>query len=168
MKRTVAIGLVFLALSAAAVRADDLSESIERDFADRLAMLFEHFHRNPELSYLETETAARLAAELREYGVEVTEGVGGTGLVGMLRNGAGPLVLVRADMDGLPIKEDHRVILVGGTPQSDLDAAEAGGPAVPSHHSPLFKIEPHASVTSGVRAMTLAVLELLDAPADRR
>jgi len=124
MKRTVAIGLVFLALSAAAVRADDLSEAIERDYADRLAMLFEHFHRNPELSYLETETAARLAAELREYGVEVTEGVGGTGLVGMLRNGAGPLVLVRADMDGLPIKEDSGLAYASVATQLDRTGRE--------------------------------------------
>jgi len=50
---------------------------------------------------------------------------------------------------------------VGGTAQADLDAAEAGGPAVPSHHSPYFKIEPEPSVTMGVEAMTVAVLELL-------
>jgi len=50
---------------------------------------------------------------------------------------------------------------VGGTPQSDLDAEEAGGPAVPSHHSPFFEIDPEPSVTMGVEAMTVAVLELL-------
>jgi len=50
---------------------------------------------------------------------------------------------------------------VGGTPQADLDAEEAGGPAVPSHHSPYFKIDPEPSVTMGVEAMTVAVLELL-------
>ena len=124
MKRTVAIGFALLVLSAAAVRADDLSEAIERDYAERLGALFEHFHRNPELSYLETETAARLAAELREYGVEVTEGVGGTGLVGMLRNGAGPLVLVRADMDGLPIKEDSGLAYTSVATQVDRTGRE--------------------------------------------
>ena len=50
---------------------------------------------------------------------------------------------------------------VGGTAQADLDAEAAGGPAVPSHHSPLFKIEPRPSVTAGVESMTVAVLELL-------
>jgi len=50
---------------------------------------------------------------------------------------------------------------VGGTPQADLDAAEHGGPAVPSHHSPYFKIAPEPVVTSAVEAMTVAVLELL-------
>jgi hippurate hydrolase len=50
---------------------------------------------------------------------------------------------------------------VGGTAQAELDAAEAGGPPVPSHHSPFFRVEPRPSVTMGVRAMTVAVLELL-------
>jgi hippurate hydrolase len=50
---------------------------------------------------------------------------------------------------------------VGGTPQADLDAAEAGGPPVSGHHSPFFQIEPEPSVTRGVEAMTVAVLELL-------
>jgi hippurate hydrolase len=50
---------------------------------------------------------------------------------------------------------------VGGTPQADLDAEEAGGPPVPSHHSPFFKIDPEPSVTMGIEAMTVAVMELL-------
>jgi amidohydrolase len=50
---------------------------------------------------------------------------------------------------------------VGGTSQAEIDAEEAGGPAVPSHHSPFFKIDPEPSITMGVRAMTVAVLELL-------
>ena len=67
--------------------------------------LFTHFHQNPELSFLEVETAKRMAAELKKAGAEVTTGVGGTGVVGVMRNGAGPTVLLRADMDGLPLPE---------------------------------------------------------------
>ncbi|MGE4615894.1 MAG: amidohydrolase, partial [Gammaproteobacteria bacterium] len=78
-----------------------LRDAIGADY-DYLAGLFEHFHRHPELSYREEETARRLARELRDAGVEVTEGVGGTGLVGIIENGAGPIVMLRADMDGLP------------------------------------------------------------------
>lgn len=84
---------------------NEIRSAIVQDYDEYLGPLFEHFHRNPELSFLEHKTAARLAAELRAAGAEVTEGVGGTGLVGILSNGEGPLVLVRADMDGLPIKE---------------------------------------------------------------
>jgi len=70
-----------------------------------LDALYQDLHRNPELSNHEEKTAAKLAARLRQVGFEVTEHVGGNGVVGLLRNGAGPTVLVRADMDALPIKE---------------------------------------------------------------
>ncbi len=98
--------LVVLLVSSTAVTAqENLRDEIAKDYKANLHELFVHFHQNPELSSLEVKTAARLAAELRALGVEVTENVGGTGLVGMLRNGDGPVVLVRADMDGLPVEE---------------------------------------------------------------
>ena len=89
----------------------ELKAAIEDDYANNLKGLFEYFHRNPELSFREFETSKRLATELRLLGVEVTEEVGGTGIVGMLKNGDGPLVLVRADMDGLPVKENTGLAL---------------------------------------------------------
>ncbi len=104
--------------------SEPLNESISRDYDDHLHDLFVHFHRNPELSFLETATAARLAEELRGLGVEVTEGVGGTGVVGMLRNGAGPLVLVRADMDGLPVAEKTGLPYASTTRQVDITGEE--------------------------------------------
>ncbi len=87
------------------VSGSELSESVKKDYDNHLAALWDHFHRNPELSLVEHETAARMAAELRAAGFDVTEGVGGTGLVAMLENGNGPLVMMRADMDGLPVEE---------------------------------------------------------------
>lgn len=85
--------------------AQELSQKIKIEYEQRLGALFEHFHRNPELSYLEFNTAERLAEELRAAGFVVTEGVGGTGLVAIMENGTGPLVMMRADMDGLPLPE---------------------------------------------------------------
>ncbi|MEM8683432.1 MAG: amidohydrolase [Pseudomonadota bacterium] len=85
--------------------SSELSDTIQRDYDDYLWPLFDHFHRNPELSLFETETAARMADELRLAGFEVTEDVGGTGVVALLENGDGPLVMMRADMDGLPVEE---------------------------------------------------------------
>jgi amidohydrolase len=67
--------------------------------------LYRHLHSHPELSFQETESAARVAEELRKAGCEVTTGVGKMGVVGLLRNGAGPTVLVRSDLDALPVKE---------------------------------------------------------------
>ena len=95
---------VLLAFSAT-VTANDLAESVQQDYDEHLGALWDHFHRNPELSTVEFKTAARMAEELRAAGFEVTEGVGGTGVVAMLENGDGPLVMMRADMDGLPVEE---------------------------------------------------------------
>ncbi len=72
---------------------------------ERLDALYKHLHSNPELSLREARTSARLAQELKEIGFEVTENVGGYGVVGVLKNGDGPTVMVRTDMDALPVIE---------------------------------------------------------------
>lgn len=90
---------------ATAVQSGELNDSVKSDYDAHLMGLFDHFHRNPELSIAEFETAARMAKELRDAGFEVTEKIGGTGVVAILKNGEGPVVMMRADMDGLPIEE---------------------------------------------------------------
>src|SRR5438105_3059307 len=70
-----------------------------------LLKFYQELHANPELSLHEEQTAARVAAELRAAGLEVTENVGGHGVVGVLKNGNGPVILVRTDLDALPVKE---------------------------------------------------------------
>ena len=68
--------------------------------------LYEYLHKNPELSSRETQTAAKLAGDLKELGYEVTTGVGGTGIVGVLKNGSGPTVMLRTELDALPVLEN--------------------------------------------------------------
>jgi amidohydrolase len=105
-KWMIAASLAALAVQMPAQAQDNvLREAVARDYRANLAALFDHFHRNPELSGREVNTAARMAPELRALGYEVTTGVGGTGVVAVLRNGAGPTVMLRADMDGLPLEE---------------------------------------------------------------
>jgi amidohydrolase len=70
-----------------------------------LVDLYHHLHQNPELSQQEKETAARMAAELRDVGAKVTTDVGGHGVVGVLENGPGKVLMLRADMDALPVAE---------------------------------------------------------------
>jgi amidohydrolase len=72
---------------------------------DTLADLYRHLHAHPETAFQEHETAALIAKRVRELGYDVTEGVGVTGVVALLRNGVGPTVLLRADMDALPMQE---------------------------------------------------------------
>jgi len=77
---------------------------IDKDWPT-LETLYQELHAHPELSQAEVKTAARMAAELKSMGAEVTTEVGGTGVVGIMKNGRGPTVLLRADMDGLPLEE---------------------------------------------------------------
>jgi hippurate hydrolase len=99
-----------------------LAPAVKADYDQRLGALVDWFHRNPELSYMETRTAARMAKELRAIpGIEVTEKVGGTGVVGVMKNGAGPTVLVRADMDGLPLKEASGLANASTVVQAGID-----------------------------------------------
>ena len=66
---------------------------------------YRDLHRHPELSHQETETSRKAADRLRDFGYEVHAGIGGTGVVGVLANGSGPAVLLRADLDALPVQE---------------------------------------------------------------
>lgn len=103
MKTLARLAASALALTSAS--AQDLRSDVAGDW-ETLRPLYEHLHAHPELSFEEHETAKRMAQELRKLGFEVTENIGRTGVVGVLRNGEGPVVAVRADMDGLPVKED--------------------------------------------------------------
>src|SRR5437870_2997534 len=76
--------------------------SVEQEYPS-LFELYKHLHRHPELSFAEEKTSARVAEELRKAGYEVTTSVGKHGVVALLRNGNGPTVLVRTDMDALPV-----------------------------------------------------------------
>jgi hippurate hydrolase len=83
---------------------DDITRRVADDYA-ALEGLYKHLHTHPELSLQEEQTAARLVQELKGTGFEVTPEVGGHGIVAVLRNGDGPTVLVRTDMDALPVVE---------------------------------------------------------------
>ena len=95
-----------------------------------LDSLYIDLHKNPELSLHEEKTAAKMAGRLRNLGFEVTERVGGYGVVGVLKNGAGPTLLVRTDMDALPVREQT------GLPYASTVVAENdAGEKVPVMHA---------------------------------
>lgn len=71
----------------------------------KLDELYKHIHAHPEIAFQEVKTAARLAAEMRALGFEVTEKVGKTGVVAIYKNGEGPTIMVRTELDGLPMEE---------------------------------------------------------------
>jgi amidohydrolase len=95
-----------------------------------LTELYQDLHRHPELSFQETRTAAEAARRLAEYGYQVTTGVGRTGVVGVLSNGDGPTVMLRADMDALPVRE-----ATGLDYASTATGVDADGRQVPVMHA---------------------------------
>src|ERR1051326_1654572 len=95
-----------------------------------LESVYKDIHSHPELSMQEHRTAGIAAEHLRAAGYEVTTGVGTTGVVGLLRNGDGPIVMLRADMDALPVQE------ATGLPYaSKLTATDSTGKIVPVMHA---------------------------------
>jgi len=98
---TVALGSAGQAASPAEA---NLAEAVNEEI-DSLFELYKHLHANPELSFKEDDTAAKLVSELEPIGFEVTTGVGGHGFVAVLENGPGPTVMVRTDLDALPVEE---------------------------------------------------------------
>lgn len=91
-----------------------------------LMTLYRDLHAHPELSLQEKATAVKLAALVKPLGFTVTEGVGGTGVVAVLRNGTGPTLLIRADMDGLPVTEKTGLAFASTVRATTRDGVESG------------------------------------------
>jgi hippurate hydrolase len=124
MRRTI-IAALLCTLATPVVAAPDYQAQIKADYDRDLGKLWDQLHRNPELSFRETKTAAAIAAEFRKIpGMQVAEKVGQTGVVGVLKNGAGPTVLIRADMDGLPVQEKSGLPNASTVRQVGVDGVE--------------------------------------------
>ncbi|MBL9218811.1 MAG: amidohydrolase [Opitutaceae bacterium] len=121
------LGILTLTLAGSLVAADHAKSLVAQKLAadyPALDALYKHLHAHPELSLMEEQTAARLAAELRAAGYEVTEKFGGTGIVGVLQNGPGPVVYFRTDLDGLPVAEETGLLYASTTRVTNLAGQE--------------------------------------------
>jgi amidohydrolase len=123
------------ALAATTAHARDMAKdkaaieaSLDKNYA-HLDALYKDIHQHPELGMQETRTAAKLAAEMRTLGFEVTEHVGKTGIVAIFKNGRGPLVMIRTELDALPMEEKT------GLPYASHVVADYHGKPTPVDHS---------------------------------
>ena len=121
--------VAFAALRAAAPVAGQTTAEIDADYPD-LQALYQDLHRNPELGFQEVQTAAKLATRLKALGFDVTTGVGRTGIVALLKNGAGPTVMLRTELDALPVGEK-----TGASFASTVTAKNLAGATVPVMHA---------------------------------
>jgi hippurate hydrolase len=133
MKRLATTVLALLPMIAAAVARAELRDDL-RAFADKqypsLESIYTTLHGNPELSEQEEKTAALLASELKSLGYDVTPNVGGHGVVAVMKNGAGKTLLIRTDLDGLPVRE-----LTGAPYASRVLAKDPAGQTVGVMHA---------------------------------
>jgi hippurate hydrolase len=105
--------------------AQDLNQAVRQDMTG-LMEIYRDLHQHPELSMQETRSAGILAAEARRLGFDVTTGVGGTGVVAVMRNGDGPVLLLRADMDALPVEEQTGLPFASTVRGTSLAGVESG------------------------------------------
>ena len=108
MKKGIITALLLLSGMTFPVTGQDTNEMIRKEVASSLSeaeLMYRDLHQNPELSLMEFKTAVKMADALKRLGFEVTTGVGGNGVVGIYRNGDGPVIMLRTDMDALPVRE---------------------------------------------------------------
>lgn len=117
-------------LCAQPATVDAQPKSVDRDWIsdhlDDLVRVYRDLHAHPELSFKEEKTAARIAKELDEMGVDVTSNVGGHGVVGVFRNGAGKTLMLRADLDGLPVREQTELVYASQQTTIGATGSEVG------------------------------------------
>ncbi|MEL0191400.1 MAG: amidohydrolase [Halieaceae bacterium] len=161
--------LILTVLSASPAAAQtNVSQQVEQIYEDQLEDLFLWFHQNPELSFMEHKTAARLASELASLGYDVHTGVGGTGLVALLTNGEGPTVMLRADMDGLPVEEKSGLPYASTAKQKDWDGNEVFVMHACGHDVHITSLVGTARLMAENRDRWQGTLMLIGQPAEER
>lgn len=134
--------------------------------AESLLALYKHIHAYPELAFQEEKTAARLAKELRTVGFTVTEKVGVTGAVGVFKNGDGPTIMVRADMDALPIVEDTGLPYASKMRTRDKDGLDVGIMHACGHDMNVTCLVGVARVLTSIKDRWKGTLILIGQPAE--
>lgn len=128
--------------------------------------LYIDLHQHPELSFREQQTAAKLAAGLKALGFEVTTGVGHTGVVGLLKNGDGPVVMLRTELDALPVTERTGLPFASTVRATDDDGVEVGVAHACGHDIHMASWMGTARIMAGDRARWRGTLMLIGQPAE--
>lgn len=150
-----------------AADSPDLAALVRAEYPS-LESLYHHLHQHPELSFREAATAARIAAELRQTGAEVTTGVGGHGLVGVLRNGPGKTVLVRTDLDALPVTEQTGLPYASRVRTTNDAGADVGVMHACGHDIHMTSLVGTARLLSRLKSQWAGTIVFIGQPAEER
>ena len=144
-----------------------IESEVEKEYPG-LERLYHHLHANPELSFHEKETSALLAERLSDIGYSVTSGVGGYGVVALLENGPGPTVMVRADMDALPILEETGLPYASKVVVTDDQGVDVPVMHACGHDIHMTCLVGTARLLYSMRSKWSGTLELILQPAEER
>jgi hippurate hydrolase len=133
-----------------------------------LETFYQDLHRHPELSLMEERTAAAVTRELRAAGLEVTEKFGGHGIVAILKNGAGPTLLIRTDLDGLPVEEETGAPYASKTRTKDLEGREVATMHACGHDIHMSCLVGTARALASLKDRWSGTLMLIGQPAEER
>ena len=159
-------GAAALALAVPAA-AQTLGGEVEKQMPSLMA-IYKDLHANPELSFMEVRSAGILAAEARKLGFKVTEKVGGTGIVAVMENGPGPVVLVRADMDGLPVTEQTGLAGASKVRVTTKEGVETGVMHACGHDTHMTAWVGVARLMAANKAKWSGTLVMIGQPAEER
>ena len=158
----------FVLASPLVVASGELTDRVEQLYEEQLGDLFLWFHQNPELSMMEFETSKRLASELDALGYEVSTGIATTGVVAIMRNGEGPLVMMRADMDGLPVKEKSGLPYASTAMQVDWEGNNVSTMHACGHDVHITSLVGTARIMAERKSDWSGTLMLVGQPAEER
>ncbi len=141
-------------------------KNIVQDELGNLVELYKHLHANPELSCNEKSTSATIADQLEKCDIDVTRGLGGYGIVGVLRNGDGPTLMLRADMDALPIMEDSGVMYASKVKAKDSSGNNVGVMHACGHDVHMTSLVGAAKVLSKIKDSWNGTILFVGQPAE--
>ena len=164
MKATVLLVLSFVGVNAFG-QADRISARIDGVFPEAKSLYLD-LHQHPELSSHEERTAATVAGKLRSYGYEVTEHVGGTGIVALMRNGTGPVVMLRTEIDALPVEEKTGLSYASHVRTHDEAGREVAVMHACGHDMHMASLVGTAKIMAETRNEWHGILMLIGQPAE--
>jgi len=171
MKITAAVLGAALAATAPLAAAEDLPAAVAGKIAAEYASLeafYTDLHRHPELSLMEEQTSAKVAAALRSAGFDVTDHFGGYGVVAVLKNGPGPTVLFRSDMDALPVPEETGLPYASTVRTKDLSGREVSVMHACGHDIHMTSLVGSARVLAALKDRWSGTVVLVGQPAEER
>jgi amidohydrolase len=158
-------GLFILAACGQALAGGGTAAEVDAVYPQAEALYLD-LHQHPELSFHEQQTAAKLAAGLRELGYQVGEGIGGTGVVGVLKNGHGPVVMLRTELDALPVVEQTGLPYASTVRTKDDSGADVGVAHVCGHDLHMAAWLATARIMAGARSRWRGTLVMIAQPAE--